>query len=145
MRLFSTQLQQRDKASRIDEAIRQKEIAFKKVSPLQCQKPSDEATIDFLKKMGLNSGFAKTSLRSGIARPCFNPNGQIAFVSGNKIRIVPTVVVESQPSKAFSPADAVLSYTQIEKKNERELGVQMERMNLSQGEAQAMDTGMKFA
>ena len=38
----------------------------------------------------------------------------------------------------------MLNYTQIEKKNERELGVQMERMNLSQGESQAMDTGMQF-
>jgi len=45
--------------------------------------------MDFLKNLGIGGGFAKTSLRSGIPRPCFSPNGQLAFVSGDKIRIVP--------------------------------------------------------
>ena len=86
--------------------------------------------------MGMNAGFAKTSLRSGIARPCFNPNGQIAFVIGNKIKIEQTQAIDksvgpSTHSKAYSPANTVLKYTQVEKKNDS-LGDQMERMNLSQ-------------
>ena len=70
----------------------------------------------------MNTGFAKTSLRSGIARPCFNPNGQIAFVSGSKIKIVQTKPVDAatkaKSTNTFSPASTVLNFTQVEKKNE---------------------------
>lgn len=90
--------------------------------------------------MGLKSGLAKTSLRSGITRPCFSPNGQIAFVNGGKIQVVPIKPIEAE--NTFSPASTVLKHTLIEKKNERELGAQMQRMNLSQGEAEAINTEM---
>ena len=91
--------------------------------------------MEYLKAMGLNTGFAKTSLRSGITRPCFSPNGQIAFVSGSKIKIVQTTPVDAAtkaPTTPFSPASTVLNFTQVEKKNDQSsLDNQMERMNLS--------------
>ena len=103
MREFSEQVNASDLASRVAQNIRNRESAFKKVSPLTCTKPSDKQTMDYLRQnLGLKSGFAKTSLRSGIPRPCFTPNGQIAFVSGKKIKVVSTARVESAGS--FTPA-----------------------------------------
>lgn len=72
------------------ESIRKREALFKKVSPLTCEKPSDEQVLKELKSIGITKGFANTSFKSGIPRPTFSPNGQIAFVVGNKIRIVNT-------------------------------------------------------
>ena len=75
MRLLRSELQSRDLAAKIEGEIRRKEIAFKKVYPMTCEKPSDSETRDYLKKMGLTTGFAKTSFRSGIPRPSFTPSG----------------------------------------------------------------------
>lgn len=76
MRLFTTRLQSRDLAAKVEGEIRRKEIAFKKVYPMTCEKPSDAKTMDYLKNvMGLKTGFSKTSFRSGIPRPSFTPTG----------------------------------------------------------------------
>ena len=113
-RIFSKEMGSRDRASRIEERIRQRELAFSKVNPMTCKKPSDKETMDFLKKMGIQSGFAKTSLVSGVARPTFSPNGQIAFVCGNKIRVVQTPHIEDKGTH-FSPAEAVIKHTKVGK------------------------------
>ena len=39
----------------------------------------------------------------------------------------------------------MLEHSRVGKEDERDLGKQMGRMNLSHGEAQAMDTGVHFA
>ncbi len=97
MNQFREQMTTHDRAKRVEDAIKRRELAFAKVNPLTCAKPSDKETMDYLRqKLGLKSGFAKTSLRSGIPRPCFNPNGQITFVSGKKIKIVQ--VAKTEPS-----------------------------------------------
>lgn len=113
--LFSQTLNNRDRASRIEAKIREKELAFAQVNPMTCQKPSDKETMDYLKKLGIRSGFAKTSLVSGIPRPTFSRNGQIAFVSGKTIRIVPTVPIEKKAEKAYSPAETVMKHTTVVK------------------------------
>ncbi len=101
---------------------------------MTCTKPNDKETIEFLKAIGINKGFSKTSLRSGIPRPTFSPNGQIAFVSGKKIRIVPTVSIEKN-IKPYTPAETVLKHLQIG----QNLGDQMENMSISQtGTVQAI-------
>lgn len=74
-RLFHHESLLNDRAAQVEHNIRARQIAFKKVSPLTCNKPSDKETMEYLKRMGINTGFAKSSLRSGIPRPCFNPNG----------------------------------------------------------------------
>ena len=99
----------------------------------------------YLARMGLRANYAKTSLRSGIPRPCFSPNGQIAFVKDGQIRVVPTKASEAKASSNFTPADSLLKHTLIEKKNVRDVGDQMQRMNLGQAESEALDAGMQFA
>lgn len=75
MKLFTTQAQQREKAQRVEMAIRRKEALFKEVNPLNGDRPSDGETMKFLQQLGIKPAYAKTSFRSGIARPCFSPNG----------------------------------------------------------------------
>ena len=98
MRLYSHEYAGKTKTMEVQEKIRERENLFKQASPLTCQKPSNKETMDYLNKLGIRSGFAKTSLRSGIPRPCFSPNGQIAFVSGDKIRVVSTLPIKSPES-----------------------------------------------
>ena len=125
---YSRENAARSRAAQVEERIRQREELFKQASPLTCQKPSDEETRDYLAALGVGTRFAKTSLRSGIPRPSFGPNGQITFVHGDKIRIVQTEPVKSPQALAMS--ETVLKHSHIEKKNAQELGSQMQNMSL---------------
>ena len=125
---YSRENAARSRAAQVEERIRQREELFKQASPLTCQKPSDKETRDYLAALGVGTRFAKTSLRSGIPRPSFGPNGQITFVHDDKIRIVQTEPVKSP--QALTMSETVLKHSHIEKKNAQELGSQMQNMSL---------------
>jgi hypothetical protein len=75
--------------------------------------PNNKAT-DIIKGMqaGRQALLAKTNLRSGgMPRPCFHPNGNMAFVSGKNIKIVST----KPQDKEFSILDVLLKWKQVAK------------------------------
>jgi hypothetical protein len=77
-------------------------------------KPTNSMTVTELKNMnqGQPVSLRNTSLKmGGTPRPCFHPNGKIAVVSGNTIKVMSTL----KSNKDFSLLDLLLKHKQVTK------------------------------
>ena len=109
--------------------IKSRDAKFAKITESKLKRQSTGNTVDLLKaKHGKKPVLNKTSLKmGGMSKPCFHPNGNVVFVSNNKVKVVSTSVNDGQE---FSLLPLLMKHKVV--CSDADLNNQFDRLGLKQ-------------